>query len=135
MEKRKLGPLISVIIHTHNPQKTVRQCLQSIPTQTYKRIETIVMDRYNMDETTQRARQLKSRVFVTRERSTAKNLGTRKANRGYCLTRFARYIKRLLEQPIYLDGLVTLKLIEHIACLTSNFTGALGRTPLIRDGK
>jgi len=135
VKKPKPAPLVSVITPTYNPQKTVRQCLQSIPTQTYKRIETIVMDRYSMDETTQRARQLKARVFVTRERSMAKNLGTRKANRGYCLTRFARYIKRLLEQPIYLDGLITIKLFEHIACLTSIFTGALGRTPLIRDGK
>lgn len=281
MKKDKPTPLVSVIVPTYNSQETVRQCLQSIRTQTYKRVEKIVVDRYSVDETTQIARQFKARVlFVTRERSTAKNLGARKADgeflifvdsdmelapkiieecvklcteknfdaiviplitetlgflaecrklerelynhdpnyflmprffrkntfldvhgfderlicgedfdlarryenrgyrigtatspikhcegklslkkivlkahyygksllpffskeptlvlRGYCPTRFARNIKRLLEQPVYLVGLITIKLFEYIAYLTGIFADALGRTLLTRERK
>lgn len=78
VKKHKPTPLISVVMPTYNSQRTVRQCLQSIQRQTYERVETIVVDHYSMDETTQIARQFNARVlFVTRERSTAKNLGAR----------------------------------------------------------
>lgn len=86
MKKRKPALLVSVIIPTYNSQKTVRQCLTSIQKQTYKGIEAIVVDRYSTDETTQIAKQSEATVlFVTRERSTAKNLGARKANGEFLL--------------------------------------------------
>jgi len=55
--------------------------------------------------------------------------------RGYCPTRFAWNIKRLLEHPGCLLGLATIKLFEYIAYLTGIFADALGRTPLIWERK
>lgn len=84
--KNRKPPLVSVIIPTYNSQKTIRQCLQSIGSQSYERIETIVVDRFSMDETAQIARQFKAKVLsLNRERSAAKNLGARKANGEFLL--------------------------------------------------
>ncbi len=44
-------PLVSVIIPTRNSERTIRLCLASIFSQTYPRIETIVVDQHSRDET------------------------------------------------------------------------------------
>ncbi|MEM3641040.1 MAG: glycosyltransferase family A protein [Candidatus Bathyarchaeia archaeon] len=81
MKKRNSMPLVSVIIPTRNSQRTISQCLKSIENQTYKKTETIVIDRYSTDETVQTALQFKAKVFTLNcERSAAKNLGVKKAN-------------------------------------------------------
>ena len=86
MKSAKDKPLVSVIIPTYNSQTTLRQCLQSIQKQTYKRIETIVVDRHSTDETVQIAKNFKVKLFyVTQERSTAKNLGAKNARGKYLL--------------------------------------------------
>jgi len=86
VKKHKATPLVSVIIPTYNSQKTIRQCLQSVEKQTYKRIETIVVDRYSVDGTTQIAKQFKAKVFsLNCERSTAKNFGIKKAYGDFIL--------------------------------------------------
>jgi len=86
VKDRKSAPLVSVIIPTCNSKRTIRQCLQSIRRQTYKRIETIVIDRYSTDGTTQIARQFKAKMLsLNTERSAAKNLGAKKASGDFIL--------------------------------------------------
>ncbi|MEM3442973.1 MAG: glycosyltransferase [Candidatus Bathyarchaeia archaeon] len=85
MKNQKL-PLVSIIIPTYNSERTLNQCLQSIQKQTYKKIETIVVDRYSLDKTVQIAKGFKAKIFyVTRERSVARNLGARNARGKYLL--------------------------------------------------
>jgi len=86
LKNQKKAPLVSIIIPTYNSERTLRQCLQSIKEQTYKRIETIVVDSYSRDETVKIAKDFKAKVFhVTKERSVAKNLGTKNAQGKYLL--------------------------------------------------
>lgn len=75
-----LPPLVSVIIPTYNSEKTIHPCLESVKKQTYKRIETIIVDRYSIDRTVSIAKQFKTRLlYVTEERSTAKNYAAKEA--------------------------------------------------------
>ncbi|MGC8895815.1 MAG: glycosyltransferase [Candidatus Bathyarchaeia archaeon] len=86
MEKLKTAPLVSIIIPTFNSQKTIKQCLESIVKQTYKRIEILVVDRYSTDDTIRIARQSKAKVFLLKcERSEAKNYAARKAKGEFLL--------------------------------------------------
>lgn len=79
-------PLVSVIVPAHNSQRTIRKCLESIKNQTYKELEIMVVDRHSEDKTTQIAVQFEAKIlFVTKERSTAKNLAARKANGEFLL--------------------------------------------------
>jgi glycosyltransferase involved in cell wall biosynthesis len=78
--------LVSVVIPTYNSQKTIRQCLRSIQSQSYEKIETIVVDRYSTDETKQTAGNFNAKVLLLNcERSAAKNFGARKANGEFLL--------------------------------------------------
>lgn len=79
-------PLVSVIIPTYNSQNTIKQCLESISGQTYKKIEILVVDRYSKDATTQIAKQFEAKVFPFKEeRSEAKNYAAKKANDEFLL--------------------------------------------------
>jgi glycosyltransferase involved in cell wall biosynthesis len=79
-------PLVSVIVPTYNSQKTIKQCLLSIKNQTYKEIETIVIDRHSIDKTMQIARKFKAKLLdVAEERSTAKNNAAKKAQGQFLL--------------------------------------------------
>ncbi|MEM3696468.1 MAG: glycosyltransferase [Candidatus Bathyarchaeia archaeon] len=84
--KNQKTPFVSIIIPTYNSKRTLRQCLQSIKEQTYKRIETIIVDRHSTDETVQIAKKFKAKIYrVTQERSVAKNLGAKNARGKYLL--------------------------------------------------
>ena len=84
--KNQKAPLVSIIIPTYNSKRTLRHCLQSIKEQTYKRIETIIVDSYSTDETVQIAKKFKAEIFyVNQERSAAKNLGAKNAQGKYLL--------------------------------------------------
>jgi len=84
VKNQEPAPLVSVIIPTYNSQKTIRRCLKSIERQTYKRIETLIVDRYSTDETTQIAKQFKAKVLsLNSERSAAKNFGHEKADGNF----------------------------------------------------
>lgn len=86
MNHRKPAPLVSIIIPTYNSQRTIRQCLQSVKNQTYKNIETIIVDRYSVDETRQIALQFKAKVLsLNSERSAARNHGVRNAKGEFVL--------------------------------------------------
>jgi glycosyltransferase involved in cell wall biosynthesis len=59
-------PLVSVIIPTYNSQKTLGKCLESIQNQSYKKIETIVVDSYSKDSSADIAKKQSARVIQTR---------------------------------------------------------------------
>jgi len=80
LKNQKTAPLVSIIIPTYNSQRTLRQCLQSIKEQTYKKIETLIVDRYSGDKTGKIAEELGAKVFLLDgERSEAKNYAAKKA--------------------------------------------------------
>lgn len=65
MNKMKSLPLISVIIPTHNSEKVLKSCLESIKEQDYprERIEVIVVDGCSRDATTRIAESFGARVL------------------------------------------------------------------------
>ncbi|MBS7632174.1 glycosyltransferase [Candidatus Bathyarchaeota archaeon] len=79
-------PLVSVIIPAYNSEKTLWKCLESVKAQTYRKIETLVVDRHSTDRTAQIAEKFGARLlFVTRERGTAKNYAAKKARGDFLL--------------------------------------------------
>ncbi|MEM3698008.1 MAG: glycosyltransferase [Candidatus Bathyarchaeia archaeon] len=121
MKSAKDKPLVSVIVPTYNSQTTLRQCLQSIQKQIYKRIEIIVVDRHSTDETVQIAKNFKVKLFyVTQERSTAKNLGAKNARGEYLL---------FLDSDMELSSHVVEECVK--LCEERNFDAAV--VPLITD--
>ena len=73
-------PLVSIIIPTKNSAKTISKVLDSIASQTYPEIETIVVDCLSSDGTPGIARQNGARVFqLAAERSESVNLGAKHA--------------------------------------------------------
>lgn len=80
--KMNKSPLVSVIVPTRNSGATIRECLESIASQTYRRIELIVVDNHSTDATLEVAHAFTSRVLVVGpERSAQRNAGAR-ASRG-----------------------------------------------------
>jgi glycosyltransferase involved in cell wall biosynthesis len=80
VERNPSVPLVSIIIPTYNSSRTIAQCLESIQNQTYKKLETIIVDRHSTDKTLQIARKFKAQVYTQNtERSEAKNFGCKKA--------------------------------------------------------
>ncbi|MCR6692942.1 MAG: glycosyltransferase family 2 protein, partial [archaeon YNP-LCB-003-016] len=58
-------PLVSIVIPTYNSEKTLAKCLESIENQTYKNIETIVVDSYSKDDTIKIAKSFNVKVMQT----------------------------------------------------------------------
>lgn len=79
--------LVSVIIPTFNEEKNIVRLLKSVSKQTYKQIETIVVDDGSSDKTVELAKKLKAKVFARRhsERSVQRNFGARKAKGEYLM--------------------------------------------------
>ena len=84
MEQPRTKPLVSVIIPTCNSQANIKSCLDSIKRQTYKKIETIVVDRFSSDQTAEIAKRSKAKVLpLDSERSEAKNYAAKKSNGSF----------------------------------------------------
>jgi len=49
----KDNPLVSVVIPTYNSEKTLAKCLESIKNQTYKNTESVIVDNFSTDKTTE----------------------------------------------------------------------------------
>ena len=72
-------PLVSLIVTTMNNQATIDELLLSMKRQTYKNIETILVDEYSTDDTLKIARKYK--VIIYRggpERSIKRNIGIKR---------------------------------------------------------
>ena len=67
---------VSVIVTTKNSAPYLNNCLQSIKSQTYKKIEIIVVDNFSRDETKLIAEEYTNKVFLkSTERSVQRNFG------------------------------------------------------------
>jgi glycosyltransferase involved in cell wall biosynthesis len=81
------GPLVSIVIPTHNSEKTLAKCLESIKNQTYKNIEVIVVDKFSKDRTVEIAKRFGAKVIVENlDRSAARNYGIKVAKGEYLLS-------------------------------------------------
>lgn len=78
---------VSVIIPTFNEEKNIDRVLSSIKAQTYKNIETLVVDDGSIDGTIRIAKKFSVRVFARKhaERSTQRNFGVAKSRGKYVL--------------------------------------------------
>lgn len=82
----KQSPLVSIIVHTRNSQRTIREHLESIKNQSYKNIETIFVDNNSTDDTVKIARTFTNKIYsFGPERSAQRNFGALKANGDYFL--------------------------------------------------
>lgn len=80
------SPLVSVLVHTRNSERTVLEHLESIKAQTYKNIEIVVVDNNSRDNTLKIARKFTNKIFnYGPERSAQRNFAAKKANGDYYL--------------------------------------------------
>lgn len=78
------NPLVSVIVPTKNSQKTIDACLDSVKKQSYRNIETIVVDNNSSDKTKEIAKKYTNLVFNRGpERCAQKNYGAKKCMGDY----------------------------------------------------
>jgi glycosyltransferase involved in cell wall biosynthesis len=78
------NPLVSIVIPTYNSTKFLKQCLDSVVSQTYKNIEIIVVDNNSTDDTKAIAKTYTDHVFNHGpERSAQTNFGVSKAKGEY----------------------------------------------------
>ena len=79
-------PLVSILIPTYNSAKTIKECLDSAKTQTYAKLEIIVIDNHSSDETKSIAEKYCSQIFVVGpERSAQMNYGVSHSQGKYIL--------------------------------------------------
>jgi len=77
-------PLVSVIIPTCNSSNTLEACLKSVKAQTYPIRETIVVDNYSSDRTSEIAESYGAEIFLRGpERSAQMNYGVSKSRGEY----------------------------------------------------
>ena len=79
------SPLVSVVIPTLNSEGTIRKCLDSVFSQSYRGIEAIVVDKRSTDHTVYIASEIGAKVYVidASERSEQKNHGARMSQGKY----------------------------------------------------
>jgi len=76
------NPLVSVIIPTYNSESILSKCLESIKNQTYKNIETIIVDNFSNDGTVKIAKKYEVRLFQSKSgMSMARNIGFQKSEK------------------------------------------------------
>ncbi len=77
--------LISIIIPARNEERNISRLIESINNQTYKNIETIVVDDGSTDKTVSIAKKMKAKVFSRGhlERSAQRNYGAEKSRGKY----------------------------------------------------
>lgn len=74
------NPIVSVIVPTKNSTRTLESCLLSIKNQTYKHIETIVVDNFSTDNTPEIAQKYAEKFYSRGpERSPQRNFGVKKS--------------------------------------------------------
>lgn len=84
--KKKILPLVSVVVPTKNVAKYVMPTFESVIKQTYPKIELIVVDNFSTDDTRKIARKYTKQVFRKGpERNQQRNLAVKKAKGKYLL--------------------------------------------------
>ncbi|HML03233.1 MAG TPA: glycosyltransferase [Candidatus Bathyarchaeia archaeon] len=79
-------PVVSVIVTTKNEENNIRNCLQSVNTQSFKDVELIVMDNFSDDRTVEIAEKCGAKVYSKGpERSSQRNYGVRVSGGEYLL--------------------------------------------------
>lgn len=82
----KNNPLVSVLVHTRNSGRTIKQHLESICNQTYKPIEIIVVDNNSKDNTQLIAQKYTAHIFnYGPERSAQRNFAAKKSKGKFLL--------------------------------------------------
>ena len=82
----KKNPLVSILVHTKNSQRTIKEHLESIRGQSYSNIEIIFVDNNSTDNTVKIAREFTDNIYnFGPERSAQRNFGALKANGDYFL--------------------------------------------------
>lgn len=82
----KQSPLVSILVHTRNSQRTIREHLESIKKQSYKNIEIIVVDNNSTDDTIEIEKEFTSNIYnFGPERSAQRNFAAKKAKGEYYL--------------------------------------------------
>lgn len=80
------SPKVSVIITTKNEEKNIGRILQSIKNQSYKNIETVVVDNNSTDKTVEISKEFTSKVYIKGpERSAQRNYGVKQSEGKYVL--------------------------------------------------
>ncbi|MBI2028421.1 MAG: glycosyltransferase [Candidatus Levybacteria bacterium] len=80
------NPLVSVLIHTRSSQRTIKNLLESIKNQSYKKIEIIMVDNNSKDNTLKIAKFYTTKIFnFGPERSAQRNYAAKKAKGEYLL--------------------------------------------------
>jgi glycosyltransferase involved in cell wall biosynthesis len=78
------NPLVSAVVTTFNEEKNIENCLISIKEQTYKNIETIVVDNNSSDRTKELSLEYTKNVYNKGpERSAQRNYGMIEKSNGY----------------------------------------------------
>ena len=74
-------PEISIIVPTHNPERTIEQCLHSIASQSFPAKEVIIIDRFSRDRTARIGHLSRARIVqADANRSLARNIGLFQSN-------------------------------------------------------
>lgn len=82
----KQSPLVSILVHTRNSKRTIREHLESIKNQSYKDIEIIFVDNNSTDDTVKIAKEFTANIYnFGPERSAQRNFGAKKAKGKYLL--------------------------------------------------
>jgi len=77
-------PLVSILVHTKNSQRTIKNLLDSIKQQSYKQIEIIVVDNNSTDDTVNIAKAYTKKIFIYGpERSAQRNFAAKKSSGEY----------------------------------------------------
>ncbi|HEX8964931.1 MAG TPA: glycosyltransferase [Patescibacteria group bacterium] len=77
-------PIVSIIVHTKNSQRTIEEHLKSIKNQSYKYIEIIAVDNHSTDKTLENLKKYTKKVFTYGpERSAQRNFGVKKSTGEY----------------------------------------------------
>jgi len=82
----KRDPLVSILVHTRNSQRTIREHLESIKSQSYRNIEIIIVDNNSTDKTIEIEKEFASNIYnFGPERSAQRNFAAKKAKGSYFL--------------------------------------------------
>lgn len=77
-------PIVSIIVHTKNSERTLQKHLESIKSQSYKNIEIIAVDNHSTDVTLSILKKYTKKVFTFGpERSAQRNFGVKKSTGRY----------------------------------------------------